>query len=156
MEKSKVFAIIFVIIFVLMITMQYVRVAEYGLYGSKEIWAQTQIIPSEINYPYGISESEAISIYGTNASKFLSAQKEYITLTKSAESDGIIKCYPEQNLCHFTGKGIYPYGEYSKWAQSSELTGWLAIIITITGSSLILSLIIYVVYGVIEKYQNKK
>jgi len=156
MEKSKVFAIIFVIIFVLMMTMQYVRVAEYGLYGSKEIWDQIDKIPSDMNYPYGISESEAISKYGSNASKFLTLQNEYITLTKSAESDGLIKCYPEQNLCHYTGKGIYPYGEYSKWVQTSELTGWLGIIFTTTFSSLVYSLIIYVVYEVIERYGNKK
>lgn len=150
------FFIIFLIIFTIMIFQQYSRVSTYGLYGSKETWEQTDKFPYEINYPHGLSVREATNKYGENASEFLKYQSEFINELKAAETNGIIKCYPEEQLCRYTGKGIYPYGEYSKWAQSSELMGWLSVIITALESTLILSLIIYVVYEGIIRYRNRK
>jgi hypothetical protein len=123
---------------------QYLRVAQYGLYGSKEIWEKT-VIPPEINYPNGTSESDAIIKYGANASQYLIAERKFIDTTKQLESEGMIICYPEQNVCHFTGKGIYNYGAYSEYIQSSDYLGWTDLIIKSVVLSIFLSLILTLV-----------
>jgi hypothetical protein len=154
MIKSKIFVIIFAFCFVLLMSGQYIRVTQYGLYGSKEMWEKT-VIPPEINYPNGTSESDAIIKYGANASQYLIAEREFIDTTKQLEGEGMIKCYPKQNVCHFTGKGVYNYGAYSEFIQSSDYLGWLDLIIKCVIQSIVLSLILTLVidtgYRVLHK-----
>lgn len=155
MEKLKIFIIIFAICFVLMMSGGIMRVSQYGLYGSKEVWEKTVSIPPGVNYPNGTSESDAIIKYGAKASEYLTVERNLITEIKEMETNGFIKCYPDQYICHYTGKGFRPYGSLSDWEQSSDYNGWLSLILTNFISAIILSAFVYLIFEIIQTYKKK-
>jgi len=137
MIKSKIFVIIFAICFVILMSAQYMRVAQYGLYGSKEMWEKTMSIPDDINSP---------------------SETALKNLLVQGENNGWIKCFPEQKICHYTGKGVYNYGAYSEYIQSSDYLGWLDLIIKSVIQSIVLALILTLLidagYLVLRKYNK--
>jgi hypothetical protein len=131
MIKSKTVAIIFAICFIFFMSGQILRVAQYGLYGSEQYWSQTVSIPEDINSP---------------------SQTALRNLINKGESEGIITCFPEQKICHYTGKGYLAYGAFSAWEQSSDYYGWLVLIIKCAIQSLIPTVLLSVAYSIIKKH----
>src|SRR5208337_1740995 len=125
LRTNKIFVIIFVICFVVIMSGQIVRVAQYGLYGSQESWNKTILIPNDIN---SVNENA------------------FRNLLNQGENEGLIICFQEQKICHYNGKGDRPYGAFSDWEQSSDLNGWFVLIMKSALQSLIPTIVIYVIY----------
>jgi hypothetical protein len=130
MIKTKTLVIILTICFGLIMLGQILRVEQYGLYGSQDQWDKTISIPNDINS---------------------TDKTELRNLLIEGENEGLIICFPEQQICHYTGKGVRSYGAFSDWEQSSDLNGWLVLIMTSALQSLVLTVLISVGYAVIEK-----
>jgi hypothetical protein len=133
MLKTKTILLIFAICFVAITSIQYMRVAQYGLYGSKEQWDKTISIPDDIN------SSNEIALRN---------------LLIQGENEGWIICFPEQKTCHYTGKGVYDYGAFSKFMQSSDYLGWFFLIMQCALQALLLMVLIGVGFEVIHKYNK--
>jgi hypothetical protein len=108
-------------------------VTQYGLYGSQKYWDETISIPTESNSPDATTLKNLIN---------------------QGESEGWIKCFPEQKICHYTGKGNYDYGAFSEWEQSSDYIGWLVLIMKSALQALFLTVLISLVYVVIKRYSK--
>ena len=133
LRLNKIFVVIFAICFIVLMSGQILRVTQYGLYGSQKYWDKTISIPTESSSP----DATALK-----------------NLINQGESEGWIKCFPEQKICHYTGKGNYDYGAFSEWEQSSDYIGWLVLIMKSALQALFLTVLISLVYVVIKRYSK--
>ena len=112
---------------------QILRVAQYGLYGSQEYWNKTVSIPDDINSP---------------------SETALRNLMIQGENEGLIVCFPEQKICHYTGRGYTDYGAFSEWEQSSDYYGWLVLIMKCALQSLVLTVVTSLGYTVFKRYNK--